>query len=214
MNPDVGYNQNSGGRAADHMNTPEVIAKKLKDWDGDIMGMCHTEEVYEYRRQLGNGDMMWQCNTKEAREKAVKKIVETNTRNGNGDCMYMCHTPESRSKALQTKLERYGNIFGDLSEEDKRLISLRSKITQGINHINRRLEIVGNDCTPESYFNAINHRVRDELNHIEFICNLMYESPSIKEDPRWTEVMDRIFSWFDKFDNDADLLVNLTSTTI
>lgn len=155
----------------------------------------------------------------EVRKVAIKHIIETNTRNGNGDCMYMCHTQEAIDKARTTNARKYGgDPFGQIhTPEVHRKAIYNSSITQCINNINFKLTILESKnlkINPYNYFwNTYSdeyHIRRDSEEHINRICSHLYDDISIELDPRWTNIMSKLFHYFDSFIDYESMINDMT----
>lgn len=170
-----GYNMTWGGED-NNMNSESVIKAKLRKYNGDIMGMCHTKEIYEAR---------------------AKKY--------NGDCMGHCNTSEVKARALETNRRNHGGVLA-IHTKNGRLIQSQSHIITIINRYLDKLRHQSIKLTPINYFNIIGTRDRDAITHIDNVCNHIYSNPSILDHDDWTSDMDLIFKWFDKYSSWDEIL--------
>jgi len=209
-----GYNMTWGGDNCDHLNTPEARKKAIDTMNkrgNRYKGIdrCHDEDVMsrsiKTRADKYNGDCMGYCHTPEMQE--ISRKIRDNLYGFNGAGMML--TDEAKAKSLKTRSEKYGNngMGACHTPEAKYKAKLNSSISLLISYIKMRFDLLKEnnlEITPYNYFwiyKYEDHHIRTTLNHIENVCNHLYDNPSIIMNENWNESWTPIFKWFDNESN-------------
>lgn len=222
----TGYNQDKGGYDMTPCHSPESIRKKIESDKlnhggvlaihtsesiaksiqtrtriyGSPFGTINNQKVYERLKSERGGDYMAACHTEEARQKSL----DTQRRNHGGALAF--NTDEALKKSIATRIEWYGSANACVTTPEVRAKAvateydyygcmkmhneenhMKSTLTQLINSINKNLELFNND--PYAYYHGCNVR---HWNRVISKLDLL------KQDPRWTDLMTKIFILIDQ----------------
>lgn len=182
---------NHGGVMA--FNMPTVIAAKVAKY-GSVTGYLNTPEVqqrsYNTRLLQGNGDPCYMLRT----PTAIKRRCESDRLNHGGVLAF--NTKESYNKSVETKIKIYGDPMEPLFRKTSRLDASKTRILNSIDKKFDSLRSVGLDITAENIF-----YYRKTSDTHRFIRRILYYLDDLRESPRWTPLMESVFSRYDLSDD-------------